>query len=234
MEDLAELHSLLLDLEEVEEMLRTGPLKVAAQQKRSEQKLAECEQQKAHITALRKAVDGKQLQLKTNEARIGDLRGKLNAASSNREYEIITSQIDADTMANSVLEDEILEALEKVDVAVTDLATMDEQHKAQVTKQKKLATEVESATAGLEARAAELNGKIDEAEKAVPTNVKDQYRRLRSAHKAGALSAVESNACVACYSELSAQRNIALNLNKVLFCDSCGRLLYKVRVTAPE
>ncbi len=234
MEDLAELHSLLLDLEEVEEMLRTGPLKVAAQQRLTDKKLAECEQQKAHITTLRKAADGKQLQLKTNEARIGDLRVKLNAAASNREYEIITSQIDADTMANSVLEDEILEALEKVDVAVSDLARMEEEHKAQGAKQKKLASDVESATAGLEARAAELNGKIDEAEKAVPANVRDQYRRLRSAHKAGALSAVDSNACVACYSELSAQRTIALNLNKVLFCDSCGRLLYKLRATGSE
>ena len=234
MEDLAELHVLLLDLEEVEEMLRTGPLKVAAQEKLSQKKLSACEQQKANITSLRKAADEKQLQLKTNEARISDLKAKLNAAASNREYEIITSQIEADKMATSVLEDEILEALEKVDAAVADLATMEEEHKVQVEKQKKIAAEVEASADGLKARAAELNGKIDEAEKAVPANVKDQYRRLRGAHGAGALSSVESKACVSCYSELSAQQNVALNLSKVLFCDSCGRLLYRVKSAASE
>ena len=124
-EDLAELHGLLLELEEVEEMLSSGPRKVAAQQRVADKKQAECEQQKAHITDLRKASDEKSLQLKTNEAKIVELNGKLNVAASNREYEIIKSQIEANTMANSVLEDEILEALEKVDAAVQELSELE-------------------------------------------------------------------------------------------------------------
>ena len=70
---------------------------------------------KEKLLELRKSADGKSLQLKSNEAKNLDLTAKLNAASSNKEYEIISSQIEADKMANSVLEDEILEALDKVD-----------------------------------------------------------------------------------------------------------------------
>ncbi len=226
-EDLTQLHKLLLALEEVEEMLRSGPIKVAAQQKTADKKQAECDAQKQNITDMRKATDAKQLQLKTNEARIGDLKAKLNIASSNREYEIIQSQIEADNMANSVLEDEILEALEKVDEATAELATLQDAHKAQVEKQTKTAAEVEAAASGLQARADELGTKIEAAEKAVPSNVMDQYRRLRLAHGAGALSSVEGSACVACYAEISRQRTVTLNLGKILSCDSCGRLLYK-------
>ena len=61
------------------------------------------------------AADQKQLQLKAGEEKIKDLKRKLNAAASNREYQILKEQIAADEMANSVLEDEILEALEKID-----------------------------------------------------------------------------------------------------------------------
>jgi len=226
-EDLADLHRLLLELEEVEEMLSSGPRKVAAQQRVADKKQAQCEQQQAHITSLRKASDEKSLQLKTNEARIAEHQAKLNIASSNREYEIIKTQIEANTMANSVLEDEILESLDKVDTAVQELAELKGEHEAAVEKQKKTAAEVAESSDGLKANADDLNGRITEAEKKVPASAKEAYLRLRGAHGASALSAVENNACVACYSEFSPQHRVALNLGKVLFCHSCARLVYR-------
>ena len=69
----------------------------------------------------RGASDRKSLDLKTNEAKIADLQTKLNTSTNNREYDIIRGQIDADSSANSVLEDEILESLEKVDLCQTDI-----------------------------------------------------------------------------------------------------------------
>lgn len=228
-EDLAALHRLLLELEEVEEMLTSGPRKVAAQERLANKKLAEVEQQKQLVTQLRKASDAKSLQLKTNEARILELRGKLNVAASNREYEIISSQIEADTVANSVLEDEILESLDKVDAAVAAHSALEQAHKEFVEKQKKTAADVAAAAAGLNEKAASLNAEIAEAEKQVPGSAREAYVRLRGAHGAGALAAVEADACVACYTELSPQHRVALNLGKVLFCSSCARLLYRTK-----
>ncbi len=48
--------------------------------------------------------------------RIVDLEGKLNTAASNREFSLLKEQIAADEQANSVLSDEILEALEQLDL----------------------------------------------------------------------------------------------------------------------
>src|SRR5690606_32171654 len=59
--------------------------------------------------------DQKQLQLKEREDRLHTLQGKLNAAASNREYDLLREQIAADQQANSVLSDEILDALERID-----------------------------------------------------------------------------------------------------------------------
>jgi predicted nucleic acid-binding Zn-ribbon protein len=61
------------------------------------------------------AADQKQLQLKSSETKIRDLTAKLNACKTNREYQTLGDQIAADTMAAKVLEDEILEALERID-----------------------------------------------------------------------------------------------------------------------
>lgn len=227
-EDLSQLHRLLLELEEVEEMQRSGPRKVAVQEKIANQKLEECGQQKTLITEMRKATDGKSLQLKTTEAKIEDHKARLNAAASNREYGIIKSQIEANTMANSVLEDEILEALEKIDTTASELVELQKQHTELVERQKKTAGEVAAAADGLTQRATALTEKIREAAKCVPASAADQFQRLRGAHGASALAGVENSACDTCYSELSPQNRVALNLGKVLFCDSCGRLLYRI------
>ena len=61
------------------------------------------------------ACDEKQLQLKQREARLIDLQGKLNQAQNNKEYQLLKDQMAADRQANSVLADEILEALDKLD-----------------------------------------------------------------------------------------------------------------------
>ena len=65
--------------------------------------------------AFRVTLDQKQLQLKTAEGKVKELQIKLNTAQSNREYQTLVEQIQAAEMANSVLADEILEALDKVD-----------------------------------------------------------------------------------------------------------------------
>ena len=69
----------------------------------------------AELKASKVALDQKQLQLKSGEGKIGELKVKLNQANTNREYQALRDQIAADEMANSVLADEILEAMEKLD-----------------------------------------------------------------------------------------------------------------------
>ena len=53
--------------------------------------------------------------LRSGEGKILELETKLNQSSTNREYQALKDQIAADNMANSVLADEILEAMERVD-----------------------------------------------------------------------------------------------------------------------
>ena len=111
----AEIHRLHQQLREVQEQMERGPRQLKLRQQATLQKQAELEAQKQKYKALRVAVDQRSLQLKSNETKIGDLRSKLNQASSNREFDIIRAQMEADTVANSVLEDEILDSLWGVD-----------------------------------------------------------------------------------------------------------------------
>lgn len=222
----AEIHRLHQQLRDVQEQMERGPRQLKIRQQATQQKQAELEAQKQKHKALRMGADQKSLQLKTNEAKISDLRSKLNQASSNREFDIIRAQIDADTMANSVLEDEILDTLEKVDAAQIGIKQLEETVATAKAEEARGAAETEKTLPGLQSQLAELNAALAAAELNLPPDFVLQYRRLSQAYGAGALAEVEGNICGSCYVSLPPQLAVQVRAGQVIFCKTCGRLLY--------
>ncbi len=223
---LKDLHSLHIRLRDSQGQLKRGPMQVAARQQLIDRKQADLDAQKDLLLQLKKGADEKTLQLKTNEAKIADLNSKLNSASSNREFDIFKSQIDADTMANSVLEDEILEAMEKTDLVQTALEKLEAEYSAACKELQRVVEKVSAAEPQLQQEVSELESSLRIAEGSLPGEVAVVYRRLVQAHGADALAPVESKACTGCYSLLAPQESVQINVGKILFCRSCGRLLY--------
>lgn len=219
------LHDLRLKLREISDQLERGPRQIAAREQLINRKKEEVEALRGKLKQMKVAADQKNLQLKSSESRIYDLSGKLNAAANNREYEALRSQIAADTMAKSVLEDEILEALEKVDAAQIDVKKGEVEIAGVDAELKKLVAEVQAKEAGLKEQAAALQTQVAEAEKVLPPDIIPQYRRLVSAYGADALSPVINKSCSQCYVSITAQTYVELKAGGVKFC-TCGRLMY--------
>lgn len=224
---LKRLHELHLRLQELQQQLEHGPRQVKARQQILGRKQTEIDALKAELKQARVLADQKNLQLKTNESKIADLKVKLNQATSNREFDIIRSQIDADTMANSVLEDEILEVFDKVDQIQQKISKSEGEAGQTSADIRRVAEDVETTAPQLRAQAAEIEVSLRDAEKILPGGTVEMYRRLVQAHGAAALATVENNACTACNEILSPNSLVELNTGKFIFCRSCGRLLYR-------
>jgi predicted nucleic acid-binding Zn-ribbon protein len=223
---LAELHRLLLDSKELQDQMERGPRQLKVRQQTIVQKQADLEAQRQRHKALRMNADQRSLQLKSNETKIADLKVKLNQAASNREFDIIRAQIEADTVANSVLEDEILDALEKVDAAQIDIKRLEEELARAKADETRAAADVSAAQPGLQSRLAELSKAIANAEARLPENVIVPYRRLAQAYGAAALAEVDGTTCTSCYVSLPPQMVVQVRDGQALFCKTCGRLLY--------
>lgn len=221
-----ELHKLHLQLRDVQGELDRGPRVLKARQQLILQKQTDLEAQKQKTKSLKMAADQKSLQLRTNESKIAELRVKLNAAASNREFDIIRSQIEADTVANSVLEDEILDALEKVDAAQVATHKLEEELAAAKAEESRFAADNAAAQPGLKSKQAELQATLSTAESQLPGEVALNYRRLVGAYGADAMAVVEGTICSSCYVSLPPQMVVALKTGDILFCKTCGKLLY--------
>jgi len=224
---LKEIHDLREQLEEQTRLLQQGPLQITARQSSNHAKRVELDARRLKLKQLKVSSEQKSLQLKSNEDRIRDLEAKLHAVSSNREYDALRTQIAADKMANSVLEDEIIEALEGIDAMQLEVNQVD----AGIVKiEQELTTftaVVKERDAGLRQQIEELTAKVGDVESVLPAEVIPTYQRLVAAYGAKALAPVKGRSCGSCYIGLTPQTVVELKGGAIKFC-TCGRLMYFV------
>lgn len=222
---LKEIHDLRLRLQDVTDELERGPRQIAARQQLLEKKKAEVDVRRTKLKHLKVAADQKNLQLKTNEAKIHDLQGKLNAAANNREFDAFRTQIAADKMANSVLEDEILEALEGCDAELREIKELEQVAANVEAELAKFTANVKQREPDLKTQKAAMEAQVGDIEKVLPPEVIPQYRRLVQSYGARALSPVHGTACGECFVGQRQQTIVELRAGKFIFC-TCGRLMY--------
>ncbi len=224
--DLPALHAILQELRDVKDALARGPRQIKArenilQQKRQEQAAAEA----LHLTN-RKAADAKGLDLKSFESRIANMQVKLNQASSNKEFDAIKSQMAADNMAKSVLEDEILELMDRTEAAAAQIVAAKASVQAAAADLERVTREFEQVAADLQAKVVELQQKVAESTELFPAEIRANYTRLVNSKGADAMAAVEGTHCGGCNSGMTSQQLIQIRTGTFKFCSSCGALLY--------
>lgn len=223
---LRELHRIHQQLADLRERLDRGPKQIKARETNLVHLDGELVKAQADVKAAKVHADQKQLLLKTGETKIEDLKRKLNAANSNREYQALREQIAADEMANSVLADEILEALEKVDECQVVIGQAQEKIAKGKAELAKLQQTLRDQAGMMQTDVVRLEAELIEAEKVLPADFRDAYQRVVKSKGSDAMAQVDGESCGGCFQQLTANTMNSLSLSRAIFCQSCGRLLY--------
>lgn len=220
------LHRIHRQLEDLRDRLERGPRQVRLREAQAARLEAEATEAKNALKAAKVAADQKQLLLRSGETKIKDLQAKLNAANNNREYQALKDQIATDEMTNSVLADEILEALEKIDQATARVKEADQALVKAREDAGRFAQTVRDQEGALQAELARVEAELQAAEAELPDDYREAYLRLARSRGADALSVVEGETCGGCNQHLTPNQMNSLSLAKVVPCQSCGRVLY--------
>jgi predicted nucleic acid-binding Zn-ribbon protein len=223
---LRELHRIHKQLADLRDRAERGPRQLKAR----ETNLAKLNEELAKLQAEAKAAkvrsDQKQLLLKSGEDKIGNLEAKLNASQSNREYQALKDQIAADKMANSVLQDEILEAMEKIDEFKK---SVDEAQRKIVLAKEELAKAQQTVRDQNELLVADikrLEAELLVTEQGLPDDFREVYTRMVRSRGADSMAEVESDTCMGCLVKLTPNMASELHGGRAIICKSCGRLIY--------
>jgi len=230
---LRELHRIHMQLGDLRERRERGPKQIKAH----EMNVAKCDAEvlrlKNEQKAARMSADQKQLQLKSDEGKIGDLRTKLNQVKNNREYQALKDQIAAAEMANSVLQDEVLEALEKIENAKPGIVEVEQRLAKAKEELVRVQRSIQEQHDLIEGDYKRLEGELVESEKQLPTDLRDTYQRMVRGKGADGMAQIDGEHCGGCYQTITANTMSLLMMDKVVFCQVCGRLLYLAEDRTP-
>jgi predicted nucleic acid-binding Zn-ribbon protein len=225
-EILRTLHRIHRQLGDLKERLSRGPKQMKAAEANLAHREALLNAARNDEKNFRVGLDQKQLQLKTAEAKVKELKIKLNTAQSNREYQTLLEQIQAADMANSVLADEILEAMDKVDSYKKNSAKAESDVAAAREKREKIRGEVTKQEPQLRADISRLEAELKRSEAALPPEVREPYKRVVHHLGQDALAPVENQCCGGCNQQIPLNLCNQIIMNQPVFCKSCGRMLY--------
>ena len=223
---LRELHRLHSQLADLRGRLERGPKQIAGH----EASVAQLTQAVADAHELVKqtqlAADRKQLEVRSQEGNIEKWRGQLNTASSNVEYKNLQDQIEAGLMAASVLEDETLELLGRIDDYQLAAGKAEETLESGKAELEKVRNHVESKAETLRTEIARLEADLEQAENKLSGEFLNDYRRVVRSKGAEGMAPAEDNTCQGCGQQITINMLADLQLSKPVFCKSCGSLLY--------
>ena len=223
---LRDLHRIHQQLADLRDRLERGPKQVRAREGNVAQLEARLAEARDKAKQMQMAVDRKQLDLKSGEQKVLDLRVKLNGANSNREYQSFLEQIAAAEMAGSVLSDEILEGLEKIDVLALATKEAEKNLASGKLEWEKAKQAVEASAATIRADVIALEAELVQAEAGLPPDLKADYERVVRSKGADSLAVADDGVCTGCGQQITLNMQNELQLSKLIFCRSCGRLLY--------
>lgn len=226
-DNLRELHGLHERAKAIRDRLASGPKTLAARQTALAKRQAELDASKKAVMDSKAQAAKKEVQLKGMQAKSEELRVKLNSIKKQVEYDAIRNQLAHDNLAQSKLSDEILEAMIRVDEQAAAVSAQEAEVLKLAAEIAVLKADIDSKTADQKAQLAKFEAALIEAEAFIADDQVEQYRRNVKQRGSDAMAPVDNGACTGCYVSVTAQMmNELINGGHLVFCKTCGRILY--------
>ena len=225
---LEQIHLIQTRLDDLHGRLRRGPLLLKNQEENIQKITAKLNLLQTDHRSLVAEAKKKELEVTAHDQAIAKRKLQLHEAKTNKEYQALQLQIQADEAARGVLDDEALNAMEKAEQFTQKFPPVEaEVKKAQeihdTTKQKFL-----SEKPHIESEISDYTEQLHAEESRLPREFREVYDRLiRSVGGSKALAVVENQKyCGGCNHQIPVNSLALILAKKPITCSSCARLLY--------
>ena len=226
-EVLKRLQSLKSEINELKEYQERRKQDVQKKKTQIEDKGTLAEKKHEEKISRQKEIDRKELDLKTDEGEITKYNVQLNSIKTNKEYTALCTEIGSKKADMSILEDEILNTMSRLESVNEEYNRLQEDLRREEESLKVL---IESVDADVRKTDIEIE-KIQNDQKkyidALDENSLKHYNRLSNIKGGKAVVAVIGNVCGGCSMNITTQTlNSLMGGKELVFCQSCSRILY--------
>lgn len=168
-----------------------------------------------------------EIELETKQENIKKCEVQLFQVKKNEEYKAMQKQINDQKFECGILEDKILEKMEDIDKANTELKELENiltnAKKDLAEKEKDVTVKMEAVVGGIK----NIEAERDELAKQVSPEFLKKYETIFNNKNGAALVSVENKACQGCHMALPPNViNEVKRGSALVICDNCARILY--------
>jgi len=186
--------------------------------------------QRNELTEIKKTKALGEVELQDFQEKAKKYREQLYAVTSNREYDAITTEIDAVDAKISDVEDEVLQFIEDEEILEQELANAEPEITALEENLDKTEKELNEKIQATEKEYEAFRRQRDEISESVERRVLYQYERIRKGIGNSVVAEIMNNACGSCFSSIPPQKQLEVRtMTQLIFCESCGRILVYTR-----
>jgi predicted nucleic acid-binding Zn-ribbon protein len=222
------IHIIQTRLNDLNGRLRRGPLLLKTQEGNIQKCTAKLEQLQAEHRSLLADMKSKEQTVATHDQVIVKRKLQLQVAKTNKEYQALLLQIQADESARGNLDDAALDAMEKAEKFTQNFPPVEAEIKKAQELYETTKKKFFSDKPHIESEIAEYNKQLQTEEGKLPKDFRDVYDRLiRSVGGHNALAIVEGQKyCGGCNHQIPVNSLAHILAKKPITCSSCARLLY--------
>jgi len=169
----------------------------------------------------------KEGELATKEENIKKSQGQLGQLKTNKEYQAKLSEIESLKADKSIIEEEILKAMDELDQVKNELET----EKNALAGEEKIYNEkkniINSRGKDIESQLSDASGKRKILSDSVDKKILEKYEHILHGKEGLAIVKVQNNSCAGCFMSVPHQVVNEIKMHeRLITCEICSRILY--------
>ena len=225
---LVKLQKIDIEAQKLESFLKKIPGRVQIIEERLEKYMRTVEEDKNVINELNKKYRDYESDIQLNLGMIQKSQEKLRSVKTNKEYQSSLKEIEDIKSKNSLIEDEMLEFLERIEMAEKDLNERERDHSKLVDETSREKDSIKQESEQCQQKLAELATDRNAVTGKLDSTILDIFYRVKAKQPdAVAIAEVKDAVCQGCNLNIPPQLYIELqHRNSLKNCPSCERIIY--------
>ena len=223
---LRELHRIHRQARDLREGLARLPLQFKAQRAKAEKHENALKQAQEALKRVKVAVKEKESAIKSKTEQIEKWERQRKEVTTKKEFDALQAEINHAKEACSGMEDEILQFMAEIEERTAAMPELEQSAKTSRDEVARFDSTTKDKQSSINGQLAQVQTLLEQTEAALPEEHRPAYNRLIEARGSDALAPCGGRTCLACATEITAQRRNELTMDRLVNCNSCGRLLY--------
>jgi len=223
------------EIERLNQEIALLPRRVTAIESQLADTRAQVEKAKATIAATQKDRKKLETEIQDHQQKISKYRDQSLAVKTNEQYKALLQEITFAEQAIRACEDKILDGMLAVETQEKNQKAAEAELKQETAEIEKEKAEARARTEQDQKQLAEWSARRSALRAEITADVVTYYDRVLKLRKSGISAVREDGKCASCNVMLRPQTFNEVRANdRVIACDSCGRILYYVPPPEPE